>query len=85
MTDRGDFILVDAAQVGGELAGILDAVENGHRRIQIVRDGKVIAEVTPPARRILRPSNKPKLKVTFSPEYDPCEGLSEDDWPEHLR
>jgi hypothetical protein len=81
MTDRGDFILVDSTNVGDELADILKAVELDHRRVRIVRNGRAVVELSPVDEPVLVPLTNPKLKVTFSPDYDPFEDLTKDSPP----
>jgi hypothetical protein len=85
MTDRGDFILVDSADVAAELPEILKSVEQNRRRVLVIRDGVTVAEIGPVPDRPLQPSRNPKLQGSLSPDYDPEEGLREDEWPEHLR
>jgi antitoxin (DNA-binding transcriptional repressor) of toxin-antitoxin stability system len=85
MTDRGDFILVDSAEVAAEMTEILKAVEQGHRRIRIMRDGKAVAEMSPVSEIELKATTDPELKVVFSPDYRPDEGLDSDVWPEDAR
>lgn len=88
MTDVGDYILVESDEAQHELPALLEHVMAG-RHVRICKDGRTVAEIQPPAPAPLDAkdlqTDDPDLKVVFSPSYDPTEGLSEDDWPEHSR
>jgi antitoxin (DNA-binding transcriptional repressor) of toxin-antitoxin stability system len=84
MTQVGDYILVDPVEAQEELQALLKQVTDG-RHVRIMKDGTTIAEIHPPRPAADRLQMHPDLRVTFAPDYDPTEGLSEDDWPEHLR
>ena len=79
MTDSGEYLWVDSSDLAIELPAVLKAVEQDHRRVRILRNGKAVVELVPIADR-LQPSKDPDLKVTFSAEYDPAEGLAEEQW-----
>ncbi len=69
------------------LDALLSEVEGHDVIVQVLRDGKAIAEVRPiaaPARRPLPPVD-PRLKPILSPDYDPVAGIDEEDWPDDQR
>lgn len=82
MTDRGAYILVEAGEMS--IDDLIETVRIRRKLVRICRNGEPVADLSPPAEERLPPTD-PGLKVVFAPEYDPCEGLSEDEWPEQLR
>ncbi len=83
MTDNGSFITVDAEE--SSLKDLLTAMRERKRPVRIMHRGRAVADLTPlPDKRQLEPVD-PKLKADISPDYDPCAGVSEEDWPSHLR
>jgi len=85
VTDSGQYIVVDPAEAGAQLPALLKAVEESGRIVRIVREGQPVAELVPVRPQRRPPQGDPDLTVKFSPDYDPVEPLSEDDWPQDAR
>ena len=77
-------ITVNTHEAKSKLSALLAAVEEQGERIRICRNGKPIAELgpIPAARDPLLPH--PELsKIVF--HEDPCQPLTNDEWPEECR
>jgi antitoxin (DNA-binding transcriptional repressor) of toxin-antitoxin stability system len=83
MTENGSHILVDIDEA--DLPQLLEALFARGRAIRICKGGEPIAELSAVGPRHRLPPVDPRLKPEFAPDYDPAEGLSEDDWPNELR
>ena len=79
-------ITVNMHEAKTRLSELVSSAEQGDE-VVICRNGKpvvLLAPVAPqPTRRNLEPD--PKLCPILTPEYDPTEPLSEDEWPEESR
>ncbi len=83
MTDNGSYITVDVDEAN--LRDLLDTAHQRNRPIRIMDQGRAVADLTPlPDKRQLEPVD-PRLKAEISPDYDPCAGISEEDWPSRMR
>jgi len=80
-------VRVDMHEAKSRLSELVRAVEERNETVVLCRDGVEVAEIRRrPARRWLRDlTPDPRLKVTFSPGYDPTEPLTDDEWPEDAR
>lgn len=85
MTKIGNIITLDVGEARTKWAELLDAVEREGSIVRICRGEAAVAELLPAARRVKLPPEDPELKVKFAPDYNPVEGLREDEWPEELR
>jgi hypothetical protein len=82
MTDRGSYISVEAGEMS--LDDLIRTVRERQKPIRICRNGEAVADLSLPAQERLPPTD-PALKVIFAPDYNPSEGIPEDEWPEQLR
>jgi prevent-host-death family protein len=83
MTDHGSYVSVEAEEM--DLRELIKRVRQDSRPVRILDHGQPVAELTPARKRWQLNSVDPRLKVEFAPDYDPCGGISEEDWPAHLR
>ncbi len=82
MIDRGSYITVEVSETS--LDDLLRTIRERQKPIRVYRDGQPVADISLPLQERLPPTD-PNLKVTFAPDYDPTEGIPEDEWPEQLR
>ena len=82
MTDRGTYILVEVGEMSVD--DLIETIRIQQKPIRICRNGEPVADISLPSEE-RKPPTDPNLKVIISPSYDPCEGLTEAEWPEHLR
>lgn len=85
MTDRGEYIAIEVAEVTRDLPTLLDAVERGGRIIHILRNGETVAELRPPASVPPDPlARHPEIAdVVIAPDaFAPAD---EQDWPSECR
>ncbi len=69
------------------LDALLNQLEQDHATVQVLRDGRPVAEVRPialPSGWKLPPIDE-RLKPVITPEYDPVAGVDEEDWPADQR
>jgi len=83
MTDRGDYIAVEAGDAARELPALLKAVEGEGRRVRIFRNGAAVAELTPALQQAAFPVFPELTGVQFI--GDPLAPIDESEWPESCR
>jgi hypothetical protein len=68
------------------LEQLLEQVQRDHTPVQVLRDGRAVAEVRPidAPRRWRLPPLDPALKAIITPE-DAMAPLDEEDWPSEFR
>jgi antitoxin (DNA-binding transcriptional repressor) of toxin-antitoxin stability system len=80
-------VRVDIHEANSHLSELVRAVEERNETVVLCRDGVEVAEIRrrPGRRRVRDLAPDPRFKVTFAPEYDPTEPLTDDEWPEDTK
>jgi antitoxin (DNA-binding transcriptional repressor) of toxin-antitoxin stability system len=82
-------ITVNMHEAKSRLSALVKAVEERGETVLLCRNGKVAAQIVgmgkQPVLRRNRIKPDPRLKVVFSPGYNPTEPLTDAEWPNDLK